>query len=72
MQSLTTEYVALLDEGVDVWRPAQAESLDDGRYRLVGPVPDTETWQFAPDSIVRCEFRTFEDGKSGLVAVEQM
>ena len=72
VKSLTTVYVALLDEGVDVWRPVKAESLGKGRYRLVGPVPETEIWQFSPDSIVRCESRQFEDGHSGLVAIEQL
>ena len=72
MQSSERVYVALLDEGVDVWRPAVAEPLGDGVYRLAGPVPDTETWQFAPGSVVRCEQRTFEDGNSVLVAVEEM
>ena len=35
----TIVYVELLDEGVRVWRPAEAEELGGGRYRLIA-TPD--------------------------------
>ena len=62
-------YVELLDEAVAVWRPVEAEELSPGRYRLKGPIPDEERWQFQPGDIVDCESRTFEGGAVKLVAV---
>jgi hypothetical protein len=59
--SLETIYVALLDEGTDVWRPAQAERLADGRYRLFGPMPETECWEFPPGSVVAVRRTSFRD-----------
>jgi hypothetical protein len=60
-----TIYVELLEEGVDVWRPVEAQVLGDGRYRLLAP-PDydseTETWAFLPGTVVRCEARRLSDG----------
>jgi hypothetical protein len=63
-----TIYVALLDEGIDVWRPVEAQPEGEF-YRIVGSVPEDEKWAFDPGSLVRCEPREFADG-SGLVAVE--
>ncbi len=60
--------MALLNERVDVWRPVDAEREDDF-YRIVGSVPENETWVFAPGSVVRCEQQHFSDGPA-LVAVE--
>jgi hypothetical protein len=59
-----TVYVELLDEGVDVWRPVEAERESDGVVRLPGNAPDGETWAYPPGSRVRCERRDI-----GLVAV---
>jgi hypothetical protein len=50
-----TIYVYLPDERVDVWRPVGAEELESGRYRILGPVPEGETWEFPPGNIVRVE-----------------
>ena len=71
---MTTEtiYVELLDEGVDVWRPVDAEPLGDGRYRLLGAPdydPEIETWVFPPGTVVQCEARYLSGGPA-LVAVE--
>ena len=68
-----TIFVALLDEGVDVWRPVRARPLDHGLFRIVGVEADTsdETWQFPAGAIVRCEEKRFAAGTSGMVAVEQ-
>jgi hypothetical protein len=62
--------VELRDDGVDVWRPVDAERLADGSYRIVteNPDPEDEHWAFPTGSIVRCEERTF-DGEARLVAV---
>lgn len=67
---LRTIYVALLDEGVDVWRPVEAEELHDSVFRIISenPNPEDEHWEFSPQSIVRCEWRDLSEGPS-LVAV---
>jgi hypothetical protein len=57
-------YVELLVEGVDVWRPVEADRESDGVVRLPSDAPEGKTWAFAPGSRVRCECRDF-----GLVAV---
>ena len=66
-----TIYVELLDEGVEAWRPVQAEPIGEGLYRIVEAKTDaTERWAFATSQIVRCIERQFADGNRGLVAVE--
>jgi hypothetical protein len=70
--AIETIHVELLEEGVDVWRPVDAEPLDDGRYRLLAPAdydPDVETWAFLPGTTVRGEARRLSGG-TVLVAVE--
>ena len=57
-------YVELLDEGVDVWRPVDAERENQGVVRLPSDAPEGETGAFPPGSRVRCERRDI-----GLVAV---
>ncbi len=67
--AMETVYVALCDEGIDVWRPVVAESVGESVYRLAEtPVPETEKWEFGPGSIVWCELRQLSDGPA-LVAV---
>jgi hypothetical protein len=63
--STETVYVELLDEGVDVWRPVEAEREDDYVMRLPDHSPEGEQWAFPPGSRVRCEQRSI-----GNVAVE--
>ncbi len=58
----------LLDEGVEVWRPVEAEVLDDG-FRVLGPVPDTEHWRFEPGSLVQVTKKRLSEGEQW-VAVE--
>jgi hypothetical protein len=43
-------YVGLLDEGIDVWRPVQAEQIGPSVYRIIEQPYDREieTWQFEP------------------------
>jgi len=64
-------FVALLDEGTDVWRSAEAEAISSDLYRLLGTVPEGEVWEFQPGQTVRCSMREFSDGV-GLVAIEQV
>ena len=47
-------HVALLEEGTNVWRPAQAEHLANDLFRVLGIVPSGEVWQFQPGEVVRC------------------
>lgn len=55
---MTFVYVRLLDEGIDVWRPVEAERLGETTYRLaVDPVPADEHWSFQPGDIVVAERR---------------
>lgn len=69
-----TIFVALLDEGVDVWRPVQARPLDHGHFRIVGVDADIsdKTWQFPVGAIVKCVNKKFADGTDGMTAVEQV
>jgi hypothetical protein len=64
-----TIYVELLDEGVDVWRPVQAEQQPDATFLLPEHTPEAETWRFPPGSKVRCELQDLADGPA-LVATE--
>jgi hypothetical protein len=66
---MATIYVALREEGVDVWRPVEASHEGESIYRIDdAPTPDSEAWEFPPGSRVRCELRELSDG-SALVAV---
>lgn len=64
-----TVHVRLLDEGVDVWRPALAIALEGDVYRLAEqPIPETELWEFSPgDEVVTCRRGT--GAEAFLVAV---
>lgn len=64
MSNTAKIYVSLLDEGVEVWRPVQAEHLHDNAYRIVTQPYDraTESWQFEPGDIVLCENVESEEG----------
>ncbi len=65
MTNIAEIYVALLDEGVDVWKPIQAERLSDNMYRIVGQPYDRtiEKWQFEPGDMVVCEMIESSDGR---------
>ena len=69
-----TVFVALVEEGTDVWRPVQARPLDGGSFRIIGVDADTsdETWQFPEGAIVKCQRRQFADGRSEMTVVEQV
>jgi hypothetical protein len=71
MSERDTIYVALLDEGIDVWRPVEAQKLSRDRYLIVDQAydPGIERWEFEPGSVVRCR-KEKRDGRSILVATE--
>jgi hypothetical protein len=66
--------VYLLNEGTDAWRPVRAERLRGDIYRISEQPYDEEQerWQFPPGSVVRVRETTFDGGRSGLVACEQV
>jgi len=70
----TSILVALIGEGVDVWRPVEAEPVNSDSFRITGsnPDPDGEVWEFTRGELVRCEQRSFSGGSSGLVATEKI
>jgi hypothetical protein len=58
-------YVSLVGEGVDVWRPVQAEPIRGNVYRIVDQPYDRgiENWQFEHGYVVECEVIDSSDGK---------
>jgi hypothetical protein len=71
MSNRDTIYVALLDEGIDVRRPVEAERLSPDSYRIVDQDydPSIERWEFEPGTVVRCR-KENRDGREILVATE--
>jgi hypothetical protein len=71
MSKRDTIYVALLDEGIDVWRPVEARRLAADTYLIVDQDYDrrTERWEFEPGTAVRCR-KESRDGRQILVATE--
>ena len=65
-------YIALLDEGTPVWRPASAAHLRDDIYRIVQQPSTDEHWEFVTGEFVRCREQTFADGQRGLIAYEKV
>lgn len=66
----TTIYVRLLDEAVDVWRPARAVHVTGEIYRLSEQPYDQniETWEYVPGDQVVGKMLELE-GSLHLVAV---
>ncbi len=63
----TMIYVPLLDEGTEVWRPAEAEHMGGYRYRIVSSAPADERWRFNKGEIVRVRTNSLS-GEDHLVA----
>lgn len=62
-------YIELLDEGTETWRPAKAQNIGNGLYRLLANVnynPEDEEWAFLPGDIVRIEEIRFTKGRTGM------
>jgi hypothetical protein len=62
MAGYTTIYVALLDDGVETWRPVTATRLGDDLYHLADDAPEDERWEFPPGSTVLVEERQLAEG----------
>lgn len=71
MSDPVTILIALLDEGVEVWRPVLAERVGPDLYFVLGSVPDDEEWAFPPGSLVRCVAKELS-GDGGLPDVCQV
>lgn len=73
--STVTITMQLLDEGTPTARPVQAVPLGNGLYK-VQPTPnydpETETWEFPPGSVVRCERIDHEYFGDVFLAVEKI
>lgn len=65
MTNIAEIHVALVDEGVDVWRLVQAERLSTNTYRILSQPYDRsiESWQFEPGDVVLCEMIESSDGR---------
>ena len=73
MTGVARIFVALLNEGVDAWRPVDATLVGGSVYRISGaPESAEEHWEFDRDELVRCEMRDFSDGSRGLAAVQRV
>jgi hypothetical protein len=58
MSRTATVYVALLEEGVELWRPVQAEHVAGDLDCITETQPGDEAWPFAVGDVVRCKERT--------------
>ena len=64
MSNIVNIHTPLFDEGVDVWRPVQAEHLHDNVYRITALPYDRSTgaWGFGPGDLVLCDEVDSRDG----------
>jgi len=62
-------YIALGEEGTEVWRPVEATHLGGAIYRIIGAAPDDETWRFLPGSKVICVRQRLSDGSEELAVL---
>ncbi len=62
---ITTIYLSLLDESVEVRRPVQAEHIDGNIYLIVDQPydRDVERWAFEPGARVVCEPADTSEGR---------
>jgi hypothetical protein len=65
-----TIYVELLNEGVQVWRPVDAEQISADVFKIVAQKDVDEDWDFETGDLVTCEERTLSNGKA-LVAIKK-
>jgi hypothetical protein len=65
MSGITTIYLSLADENVDVRRPVQAKHIDGNVYLILEQSydRDIERWEFEPGDRVVCEPVETADGR---------
>ena len=59
------------DEAFGAWRAVPAQPIGGGVFRILGPCPEGERWEFEPGSEVICEVRRFEGGANELAATRR-
>lgn len=60
MDEITKIHVGLLDEGTPTLRETGAISLGKNLYKILPTPnynPESETWEFVPGSVVKCELQ---------------
>jgi ribosomal protein S17 len=73
---MTSIFVKLLDEEIDVWRPVEAMEIKDNLYKIISDSDKAyeeydENWEFKTGDIVRCQYKKFPSEKEEfLVAIE--
>lgn len=70
---MTKIYVAMVDEGVDVWRPVEARHINGNIYQITeqNDASDLEKWRFNYGETVACKMITVSEGRI-LAAVEKV
>ncbi len=65
MSRIVQIYNTLQDEGVNVWRPVDAEHVGGDVYRIRSQPYDrsVESWQFEPGDEVVCEMIASSEGR---------
>jgi len=69
---MTIIYIRLLDEGTDVFRPTEAELMENGLFKLQPTSnydPEDECWEFLPGTVVKGEQRKL-GGEEVLIAAK--
>jgi hypothetical protein len=66
MSDVIKIYMPLLDEGVEVWRPVDAERIEVNAFRILGPQPDHEKWAFPPGAVVSVLPKPFSSGEEAI------
>jgi hypothetical protein len=52
----------------DMWRSVNVTPLEGAVYRVEGPMPVGEEWEFFPGTLVECKWKKFADGEHRLIA----
>lgn len=70
MNEITEIFVELLNEGMQLWRPAIAQRKNDGTYVIwEQEIPEDEQWKFLPGERVIVE-KQMRYGREVIVAID--
>ena len=68
---MVTMHMPLKKPETAEWRPVEVTPLHDdvagAVYRVEGPMPEGEDWEFGPGSIVQARWKKFGDGEHRLI-----